>query len=123
MITPGPGPFPTFAFLGRCKGCKGIVRVMVEQVEKTRVSLGYGRTEARIRYRLPNGAIETDHGGMGRIFGSCLCGSHVEFRRIRGTLSEKPCGAACRNAKGPACDCACAGKNHGAGFSVSCSSG
>ena len=38
--------------------------------------------------------------------------------RIWGRFSEKhSCGSKCMNAKGPHCDCACGGENHGAGHS------
>lgn len=46
-----------------------------------------------------------------------LCGGYVSVRQVVGHLApEVKCGAKCRNATGPNCDCACAGKNHGAGF-------
>lgn len=42
-------------------------------------------------------------------------------RRVIFVDTDKPtkCGAMCRNAKGPICDCSCKGENHGAGVSMS----
>lgn len=49
----------------------------------------------------------------------CECGASLDFKIVEGTFTESvKCGARCRNAVGPACDCACAGENHSAGLSV-----
>lgn len=42
-------------------------------------------------------------------------------RRVIFTETDRPtkCGAMCRNAKGPMCDCSCKGENHGAGVAMS----
>jgi hypothetical protein len=45
------------------------------------------------------------------------CGDHwCRLQRVHeGTKASKhECGARCRNATGPSCDCKCRGKNHGA---------
>ena len=35
---------------------------------------------------------------------------------VVGKVTEHTCGAKCRNAKGPICDCSCGGAHHGEGF-------
>lgn len=101
-------------FIGRCKSCKGVARIEAPEVGRRKVSLGYGRTETRIDRVTPNGArVE----GYDRFFLVCLCGRHVEFRKIRGVFSErKQCNARCMSSHGPSCECSCAGENHGASF-------
>ena len=38
----------------------------------------------------------------------------LRFAKLEGTYNgEKPCNARCMGASGPACECACAGANHG----------
>lgn len=43
------------------------------------------------------------------------CGGTSKGHRVRGFVSDEPCGARCLNAKGFQCECSCGGKNHGAG--------
>lgn len=44
----------------------------------------------------------------------CACGGRLEVAELKATYNEaKPCNARCMGATGPACDCACAGINHG----------
>jgi hypothetical protein len=45
----------------------------------------------------------------------CHCGRWVGVKAIAGRVTEKPCGARCLGATGPACDCQCGGDNHGGG--------
>lgn len=44
----------------------------------------------------------------------CPVGHNVEFKRLRGTVTAKACGARCMSSTGPSCECACGGHNHGA---------
>lgn len=49
---------------------------------------------------------------------SATCPDHGPFRldHVWGVKVEKvKCGAMCRNAVGPSCDCSCGGANHGSG--------
>lgn len=46
------------------------------------------------------------------------CGTrYMESKVIKGVKSDKPCDARCMGAVGPACDCSCAGANHGQNWS------
>lgn len=42
--------------------------------------------------------------------------TNVKQNFVTGHKSDKKCDARCTGAKGPACDCSCAGRNHGAGW-------
>ncbi len=45
---------------------------------------------------------------------ACECGATVKLERVVGFFApEVKCGALCRNAVGPSCDCSCGGANHG----------
>jgi hypothetical protein len=44
---------------------------------------------------------------------NCHHDTWVTSTLVEGHYTEHPCGAACLNATGPNCDCACGGKNHG----------
>lgn len=47
-------------------------------------------------------------------FATCECGATVKLQPVIGTHDEHiACGAKCRNAVGPSCDCSCGGANHG----------
>lgn len=47
----------------------------------------------------------------------CACGRELSFHVIKGVYRpEKACDARCINSKGHVCECACGGKNHGAGY-------
>jgi hypothetical protein len=44
----------------------------------------------------------------------CDCGAYVRLEVVHGYLDPQVnCGAKCRGAVGPACDCSCGGANHG----------
>ena len=44
----------------------------------------------------------------------CECGATVKLELVRGWYApDVKCGAKCRNAVGPSCDCSCGGANHG----------
>ena len=49
-----------------------------------------------------------------------LCGDQHRARRIEYATkpSRHACNAKCLTATGPHCECACGGKNHGAGFTM-----
>lgn len=50
---------------------------------------------------------------------SACGGSSADFDVIRGTFSESvKCGARCRNAVGPSCECQCGGENHATGHAA-----
>lgn len=49
----------------------------------------------------------------GTLQGRCECGGTLIGKRVRGTHTEKVCGAKCLGATGPNCDCSCGGLNHG----------
>lgn len=55
------------------------------------------------------------HRGDGNaFFVKCGCGATVRLERVVGFfVPEVKCGALCRNAVGPSCDCSCGGANHG----------
>jgi len=59
----------------------------------------------------------------GRLYYIGAIGSSVRpiTRRVVFVETDRPtkCGAMCRNAKGPMCDCSCKGDNHGAGVTMS----
>jgi hypothetical protein len=45
---------------------------------------------------------------------TCDCGTRVRLEPVIGFTAPKVhCGALCRNAVGPSCDCSCGGANHG----------
>lgn len=105
----------TANFIGKCKGCKGCVKVSAPEVSRTKAYLGYGRHETRVTRQLPNWMrVE----GYDRFFATCLCGKSVEFRKIRGVHSHHECGAKCMASKGPSCECSCGGANHGASWAT-----
>jgi hypothetical protein len=41
------------------------------------------------------------------------CGTGCPAQRLYGTMTVAHCNSACEGARGPACECACAGANHG----------
>lgn len=48
---------------------------------------------------------------------TCVCGRPLFFRDVKGTVNrDKPCNAKCVESIGHVCECACGGRNHGAGF-------
>lgn len=58
--------------------------------------------------------------GSGRGFKTQFCcKGHVKLIPVKGTeRPEQKCDARCTNARGPKCDCSCAGHNHGAGWAA-----
>lgn len=45
----------------------------------------------------------------------CGCGRQAVAKTFAPVLNDKPCGARCTGATGPACSCSCGGENHGGG--------
>lgn len=50
----------------------------------------------------------------GTLQGRCECGGSLIGKRVKGSVSEKKCGARCMASTGPSCECSCGGHNHGA---------
>jgi hypothetical protein len=45
------------------------------------------------------------------------CGRlNLKYSVVRGRVTPHECGSKCLASKGPACDCSCGGKNHGASY-------
>lgn len=89
-------------WLGRCKHCKGLVKVELAAADaQPGWHIGHHQ-------RL----VECPHGCVSRSNGRPL---YVALKGITGSLSDRRCNATCLNAKGPSCDCSCGGRNHGAG--------
>lgn len=44
------------------------------------------------------------------------CKGLFKVAEIKGRRTAHECGAKCLASKGPTCECACGGKNHGAGY-------
>lgn len=63
-------------------------------------------------------AVERLPGGWNRNAGFyCLsCNRSFRVDAVRGHRTEHACDARCMASKGPACECACGGKNHGASY-------
>ena len=101
----------TTAFIGKCKGCKGCVRIDAPESRRVKAYLGYGRTETRVFRRIPGG-LEVQ--GYDRFHAPCLCGRSVEFKMVRGVVTAHKCNAKCLASTSGVCECSCGGKNHGA---------
>ena len=43
----------------------------------------------------------------------CACGSATVVKAISGRTTDTACSDKCSAAKGPSCECACGGENHG----------
>lgn len=124
--TEAPKPVTT-AWIGRCRKCKTAKRFKATRVEHYKTSQGYGRTGWRSVWDISGAApftygtssLAQEHSDRpGAFWLRCPCGWHsVEFKKIRGILTEKKCDARCEGATGNCCECACGGKNHGAAHS------
>lgn len=64
---------------------------------------------------LPEGKVVPFYG---KLWVPCShCGEINSYQPVKGVFNpDKKCNAKCLNAKGFSCECACAGKNHGAGL-------
>lgn len=99
--------------MGRCRTCKGCVRVQVVRESERRMG-AYGRTEYHNVFTLPNGQ-KARGGDACRFHVQCLCGErkYAEFNVLHGVVTQEKCSVKCTGAKGHDCECACGGKNHG----------
>lgn len=119
-----PAQIKTKRFIFKCKNknCKTCPPKAVD-VEFRRVVTGTDRWGAKTRvteYNLPG------HGFTRYFIGTqhwhdlarCPnCGSQRGSDEVIGTFSDKhACDARCLSAKGPKCECSCAGANHGSGW-------
>lgn len=97
---PGSG-FTYFGrWLGRCKSCKGLVKVELLAADAhPGWHIGHGQ-------RL----VPCSHGCTYQVNGAPRM---VAVKGVTGTVADKKCNATCQNAKGPSCDCSCGGENHG----------
>ncbi len=81
---------------------------------QTRTVTGAHVTNASYRDRYDLARMLTSHFECG----DCG-GAGATFDVVKGSFSEAvKCGARCRGAVGPACDCHCAGENHAGGHSA-----
>lgn len=62
--------------------------------------------------------VERLPGGYSRNAGfTCIgCGRYFKVEQVRGRRTGHECGARCMASKGPTCECACGGKNHGGSY-------
>jgi len=107
----------TATYIGRCrKGCHGVVRVQA-RVDVRTFPGAYGRRGVSVVVTFPHGETYRCEDSS-RVFFVCLCGKHVEFRRVVGRVSEHKCGAKCLASTSGVCECSCGGRNHGAGHAA-----
>lgn len=108
---------PTAPFIGTCRRKHTI---------KLTGQLGMLRGEDGVAFA--NGiAIRLRKGSCAMLCPRCIeagevmdRGTLVSLTLMRGIINdEKPCGARCISAKGPACECSCGGENHGGKWSIS----
>ena len=113
------------AFIGKCRTCKKHSQFTAEIAEKTAATYhqatGRALTGAKRSWCIvtgPNAArvtpLESPWNGKWQISAPChKCSAEMSFSAVSGEVTEKPCGARCLASKGPTCECACGGKNHG----------
>lgn len=106
-----PPPRVDRRFLGACPSDHPL-RLQVQEIERQ------GR---RARYRVVVGPLlgqETPFGYGEAVTVPCpVCGKRARLEAVAGAYSkEAPCNALCMGARGPVCDCRCAGVNHGRWF-------
>lgn len=104
-------------FVGKCKKCKAPIRYDLSEqrrYEEGRWVNGISYPGRRY-YNLDNTGWSSSLSKM--VQKPCReCGSPNWLKRMVVTYNEKvKCGAKCRNATGPACECSCRGVNHGRG--------
>ena len=111
-------------FIGCCKRCKLSRRFDSTVLRSRNWDAGYGRKAWTRAHSVVAAApfvgpeIKTEarefHDRAGSLWLKCPAGHAVEFKAVRGTITEQKCGARCMSSTGPSCECACGGKNHGA---------
>lgn len=109
----------------RCdaRGCR---QVYIVEFETTTVTWAYEGRMAQRREVCYQGLVWAyrDRNDLARgIVGQFCCsgcgGSRWTWAVVEGSFSESvSCGARCRNAVGPSCECQCGGENHAAGHAA-----
>lgn len=101
----------TIRVIGKCatKGCSAITSALLERTTEYVTSCwpdgGGRRVDSRI-------VAETILEGSK----STPCGhGATRLSTVQGRETSKPCDSRCINGRSGACECSCAGKNHGAG--------
>lgn len=104
-------------YIGKCKTCKIPVRADVnEQRQRSEASYLHGVSYSSKTYYNTNGLGWYDHPAKIISWPCSNCGRPAKLTRMAVTYNEKTkCGARCRNATGPNCECSCRGVNHGRG--------
>lgn len=100
----------TFRENGTCKGCKRAFSRLSKRVVRTTNTFGLvSRTRRHVTY-------EGKADGSGCHVDLSCCGAQVTMKAVIGTRNaDVPCDERCTEAKGHKCECACGGRNHGAG--------
>lgn len=104
-------------FIGKCKRCKSAVRYDIsEQREYVEPKFLHGVSYPSKHYYCLDGGSWYDRPSKVVSRPCQQCGALASLKRMQVTYNEKvKCGAKCRNATGPACECSCRGVNHGRG--------
>jgi hypothetical protein len=127
-MAPTAGHPQVATFIGRCRACKVSRRFDAFTVASTTRSLGRDRfgyeRKAWTRtftiagaepFVVGAGSSATERSDRpGSLWLTCPAGHSVEFRRLKGHVTDQACGAKCMGATGPSCDCSCGGHKHGA---------
>jgi hypothetical protein len=113
------------SFLGKCGKCKKHSQFNATVAEKSPAAYhrvtGARLSVSRRSWRVETGPraghvtpMESPWNGKWQIALPChKCGAEMSFSAVSGEVTEKPCGARCLASKGPTCECACGGRNHG----------
>lgn len=116
---------PRVTFIGTCRACKKPSQCSAEIAErrpaKRHAVTGKLLVSSARRWRIVTGPhagvvtpLDTPWNGKWQIGLGChKCGATMAFDAVAGTVTEKPCGSRCMASKGPTCECACGGRNHG----------
>lgn len=81
--------------------------------EKQRSHIGFGRYSTRYFRNRPEGGRRE----IGWDSDCPKCGQlGARGQQVRGRKTEHICDARCTGARGPNCECSCAGRNHGRSF-------
>lgn len=110
-------------FIGCCRKCKLTKRFAAPVVGSRETYQDYGRKgwerTRDVTAAAPfvgSTAIEYSD-RHGKLWLRCPAGHAVEAKKILGRVTDHECGAKCLASKGPACECACGGANHGKSWS------
>jgi hypothetical protein len=104
-------------YIGKCKTCKAPVRADVnEERRREEASYLHGVSYPSKTYYNTYGLGWYNHPAKIITWPCPSCGRPAKLSRMAITYNEKTkCGARCRNATGPNCECSCRGVNHGRG--------